>query len=498
MAGHPHRETSGGGAARPRLLPVGLRFVLELLPSILFLAIYYTTEPRLDAIIRASIAEACLALVLGLALVGYTRRVPWLMVEAAVLSSFSAVMTYVLASELWFKLKGTVIPAVSAAAILTCLLGWEHNLLQMALSPYYAGLLDEGWRLLALRSAAFQLLAAALNELLWRSLPFDAWVGATRVLGPVLALLFAALGLGPLLVHYQRRALKDGLSCPRPDALLPQVVALEVCRQAGRDVRAPAPILVELLAEAGGAAAGSGEDVAGVDELPCELLAGSELRLCLWLRAGPSLFAPFAARPLVPRLAVRVRAFTALCVPAARCELALWPTGAQRRRGAHVEFAYAGSLPVPASLRARGHWLVAIVVTADQPDPPAPPHALLEWVGSVVLVGRYSARRPRRKGGGPEAGGAVRQPLPASGSPVQRARLLPRGHAGAAYEAAAAPGEAHAIVVEACARPGAGVGERCASPVSGAGGGELLPRLANGADARRAGAADGHVASSVV
>jgi len=157
--------------SRRRQIPVPARFVLELIPSAIFMGIYYSTEEekRIEAIITASIAEACASCTLGLAFLAYTRKVPWLMVEATVLSSFSAAMTYVFDSDLWFKMKGTVIPAASALAIVACL-RWRHNLLQMALGPYYTNLLDEGWRVLALRTAAFQLLMAALNEVLWRSL----------------------------------------------------------------------------------------------------------------------------------------------------------------------------------------------------------------------------------------------------------------------------------------------------------------------------------------
>jgi len=135
---------------------------------VLFLSLYYITEPRLKAIILASSAEAAMSSGLGVGFWAWTRRVPWLMVQATVLSAFSAVMTAAFESDLWFKLKNTVIPGVLAFVILGAL-QCGRNLLQMALAPYYSNLLGAGWNLLAVRMAGYQLLFACLNEVIWRT-----------------------------------------------------------------------------------------------------------------------------------------------------------------------------------------------------------------------------------------------------------------------------------------------------------------------------------------
>lgn len=431
------------GRLRGREVPAGRRLILELCPSICFLFIYYNTQPQLAAIIRASIVEACVALVLGIALYAYERKVPWLMLEAALLSSFSAMMTYVLDSNLWYKLKGTVIPMASALALAIGLRGFDHNLLQMALAPYYPNLLDEGWRLLAWRTAACNVFAAALNETLWRTLPFDTWVLAMRILGPILSMLFASTFFAPLVVHYQRRS---RLSRPPCSAMLPQIVAFAVGRQAGRDGRLPAPIVLELGPAAAGAAAAveqwhastrlhgasggratarsltgaSRSDEGVLDGVPpAELLAGTALSLSVWVRLAPSdlpspsprirdadggLAAPAEAEQ-GRRLLVEVETLASLCVPVGSYEAELLPTGARRssrdgghaqqprpghlEQGAHSchdELEYRGSLVLPASLAARGHWVVNLAVRTERGS------QLAEWTGSAVLVGSYSAR----------------------------------------------------------------------------------------------------------
>jgi len=384
------REVNAPAADVPvrRTFPTWARFCAELIPTIVFLSIFYTTEDRLAAIVNASFAEAGTAAAVGAAFYAYTRTVPWLMIETTCFSIFSACMTLAFESDLWFKIRGTIVPVVVVAVLLGAERVRGLNLIELALAPYYGNLLRGGWDALLHRFYVYQLIMAALNESLWRTLDFDVWVAVMRTLNITASLLFGLCVFSPIIVHYARarRVVR-----PPPALLTPSVMRVCIAR----------PDLDDLELDLG--MPGEGGDanlmlinITGKGEPgfpPIELRAGDAVRLRLWLRV-------YGSKPR--RVFVRAQGLALLCAPIAAQDGWLTLTGSTRRvpdgadtgtggflmpqasRARDVE--YAADFAVPTSLLARGLWFTALIAGDAQGN------QILTWAQSVRIVGNYSSR----------------------------------------------------------------------------------------------------------
>jgi intracellular septation protein len=387
----PPGDTPKGG----RHVPLFVRFFLEILPSVVFLAIYYSYpdvegDSRLDAIVDASIAEAATSFGLGLFFWAYTRRIPWLMIQSTVISAFSAGMTVALDSDLWFKMRGTVLPAFGAALLLGFL--WAgHNLLKMGLSPYWTNLSDRGWDVIAVRVAYYQLAMAAINEALWRTQPFDLWLAITRALGPTASALFALFFFAPVVIHEQKLR---RLNRPAENVDLPQVISIGVERELKSGGEPLPPLALELgppgPAPKSGNAALAEEDPTAEGLPPVELRRGSTTQLVLWIRSRTG------EQP--PPLVVDVTALAFLVVPFKTVSAQLEPTGKVRvaqspaamlgtRTGGSREFEFRAAFRAPSSLLASGSWLSIVNVRTVEHG-----YHVLLWMQSITLVGSYSRR----------------------------------------------------------------------------------------------------------
>lgn len=109
-------------------------------------------------------------------------------------------LTLWLEDELFIKLKPTVVNLLFAT-VLFAGLALRRNVLKPLLGSVLS--MDEtGWRKLSLRWACFFLVLAALNEVVWRTMPTDAWVNF-KVFGIMpLTLLFSALQM-PMIMRHQ-------------------------------------------------------------------------------------------------------------------------------------------------------------------------------------------------------------------------------------------------------------------------------------------------------
>jgi intracellular septation protein len=200
--------------AHPQPNPL-LKLALELGPLLLFFLANSRPglfEPLLRPIIPAAVATGeragifvatavfMVAILIALAIsYALTRRLPMMALVSAVIVVVFGGLTLFLQDELFIKLKPTIIYVMFAAVLYAGVL-FGKNFLAVVFDQMF-NLTPEGWRKLTLRWAAFFLVLAVLNEIVWRSFSTDTWV-SFKVFGVMpLTFVFAALQY-PLLVRY--------------------------------------------------------------------------------------------------------------------------------------------------------------------------------------------------------------------------------------------------------------------------------------------------------
>ena len=128
-----------------------------------------------------------------------TRHLPLMPLVTAIIVAVFGGLTLALQSEIFIKLKPTIVYFLFGAVLLGGL-AFGKSLLGVVFDSVFH-LTDEGWRKLTLRWALFFLLLAILNEIVWRTQSTDVWV-SFKVFGVVpLTFLFGALQY-PLLTKY--------------------------------------------------------------------------------------------------------------------------------------------------------------------------------------------------------------------------------------------------------------------------------------------------------
>ena len=208
-------------ANKARLNP-GLKLALDLGPLLLFF--FANSRPDLvaPALARflppgllsgehaglfAATAVFIPAVVVALG-VGFvlTRHLPLMPVVTAIIVAVFGGLTLALQSEIFIKLKPTIVYVLFGAVLLGGL-ALGKPLLGTVLDSVLP-LSEEGWRKLTLRWALFFLALAALNEIVWRTQSTDVWV-TFKVFGVVpLTFLFAALQY-PLLTKHALAETKE-------------------------------------------------------------------------------------------------------------------------------------------------------------------------------------------------------------------------------------------------------------------------------------------------
>lgn len=160
--------------------------LLEICPAIVFFVVNYGwgLMPATAAVMAAS------AIAVGSGLV-LERRVPVLAVVTLILVLLLGGASLALNDEVFIKMKPTVGNGLFAGALATGLF-FERSFLARALESQVQ-LTDRGWRVLTLCWIAIALSAAALNELLWRSLDTDSWVAFKTGLSPALIVCYIAV-----------------------------------------------------------------------------------------------------------------------------------------------------------------------------------------------------------------------------------------------------------------------------------------------------------------
>jgi intracellular septation protein len=154
--------------AKRKLNPM-LKLALDLGPLIVFFAV--NARFGIFAATAVFMATIIAALAVSWAL---TRHIAIMPVVTAIVVLVFGTLTLVLHDETFIKLKPTIIYTLFGVSLLG---GWllDKPLLAIVFDAMFH-LTEEGWRKLTLRWAAFFLVMAVVNELVWRTQTTDFWV----------------------------------------------------------------------------------------------------------------------------------------------------------------------------------------------------------------------------------------------------------------------------------------------------------------------------------
>lgn len=139
-----------------------------------------------------------IALAIGWTLLKGRTLPPMLMITGVVVMTFGA-LTIWLQDETFAYIKPTIINALFALTILGSL-AIGRNIWKTAFEHAFH-MPDRAWKVFALRWAAFYILLAVLNEVIWRNASKEFWVNSKLFLTIPLAVVFMAANLPFLLKH---------------------------------------------------------------------------------------------------------------------------------------------------------------------------------------------------------------------------------------------------------------------------------------------------------
>jgi intracellular septation protein len=174
--------------------PLVLFFVANARPG-LFMPVLSPLLPAAVAAEQAGIfvatAVIMLAVIAALAVSwALTRHIAIMPVVTAIVVMVFGTLTLVLHDETFIKLKPTIIYTLFGGTLLG---GWLfHKPLLAIVFDAMFHLTEEGWRKLTLRWAAFFLVMAVVNEIVWRTQTTDFWVSFKLFGFTPLTALFAA------------------------------------------------------------------------------------------------------------------------------------------------------------------------------------------------------------------------------------------------------------------------------------------------------------------
>ena len=191
-------------ATEAQRLPRGFKrrllrhMAVELGPLLVFFGVYF-----LQGLLWATGAYAVATAAAFAVAWTHNRRLPVLPSITFLLVALFAGLTLAFDDATFIKIKPTVVNGFYGIVLLV---GWllGYRLVERVLAGH-ARLDDRGLRLLTLRAGAYLVGLAALNELVWRSVPTEVWVVFKVFVLVGLNLLFAWSQL-PLVRRHLRRA----------------------------------------------------------------------------------------------------------------------------------------------------------------------------------------------------------------------------------------------------------------------------------------------------
>lgn len=171
-----------------------VKLAVELGPLLIFFGAY----SYWGLMVATAVFMVAIAISLSIS-VYFERRVPIMpLVTAGVVMVFGG-LTLALDSEIFIKMKPTIINGLFAAALFVGL-ALGRPFLKVLFGPVMH--LDEaGWKKLSFRWALFFLGVAVLNEIVWRSFSTDTWVNF-KVFGILPLTLVFALSQTPLIQRH--------------------------------------------------------------------------------------------------------------------------------------------------------------------------------------------------------------------------------------------------------------------------------------------------------
>jgi intracellular septation protein len=149
-------------------------------------------------------ASVCLAI--GYTLAKGRKLPPMLIITGVVVMTFGG-LTLWLQDETFAFIKPTIINTLFAVTILGSL-AIGRNIWKTAFEHAFQ-LPDHAWKIFALRWAAFYVVLAIINEVIWRNFPKEFWVNSKLFLSIPLAIVFMVINL-PFLIKHNIEQPEDG------------------------------------------------------------------------------------------------------------------------------------------------------------------------------------------------------------------------------------------------------------------------------------------------
>lgn len=187
----------------------GLRLALDLGPLLIFFAAYYFTAK--NVFIATGIFMAATAVAMLISWVK-TRKVSAMLLFSGVMVLGFGGLTIWLHDESFIKIKPTLY-YLMVAGILFFGLITRRPTLKLVLGHAYPGLSERGWSLLSRNWAIFFLVLAASNELVWRTMSTEFWLGY-KLWGALPATILFAIANLPMLNRHGLNLEKEQVDIP--------------------------------------------------------------------------------------------------------------------------------------------------------------------------------------------------------------------------------------------------------------------------------------------
>lgn len=192
-----------------REVGAGTRLALDLGPLAVFFAAYYFTGKNVFVATGIFMAATAIAMLVS---VFKTGKVSAMLLFSGIMVLGFGSLTIWLHDDSFIKIKPTLY-YVMVAGILLFGLWTKRPTLKLVLGHAYPGLSERGWTLLSRNWAIFFLVLAASNELVWRTMSTEFWLGY-KLWGALPATILFAIANLPMLNRH-------GLSLDKAEVEMP-------------------------------------------------------------------------------------------------------------------------------------------------------------------------------------------------------------------------------------------------------------------------------------
>ena len=187
----------------------GLRLALDLGPLLIFFAAFYFTGKNVFLATGLFMAATAFAMIVS---VMKTGKVSAMLLFSGVMVLGFGGLTIWLHDESSIKVKPPLYYLMVAGILFSGL--WTRKpTLKLVLGHAYPGLSERGWTLLSRNWAIFFLVLAASNELVWRTMSTEFWLGY-KLWGALPATILFALANLPMLNRHGLNLDKTDLDMP--------------------------------------------------------------------------------------------------------------------------------------------------------------------------------------------------------------------------------------------------------------------------------------------